>query len=67
MLGDDLAKALAAVGVTLERVERFLGRPCGCKERQERLNALHGWARRVLSGRVERANEYLERLTGGES
>lgn len=39
-LGDHLADGLAAVGITKERVSRLLGRPCGCKERQRRLNEL---------------------------
>jgi hypothetical protein len=34
-LGDLAASALAAVGMTKERVERIVGGPCGCDERQE--------------------------------
>lgn len=37
-LGDHVAGALAAVGITEERVSRAIGRPCGCGRRRERLN-----------------------------
>ena len=39
-LGDRVAAGLAAVGITAERVSKALGRPCGCKERQAKLNEL---------------------------
>jgi hypothetical protein len=39
-LGDYVAAGLAAVGITPERVSKVLGRPCGCKERAAKLNAL---------------------------
>jgi hypothetical protein len=38
-LGDITASALAAVGLTKERVEAVVGGPCGCDERQAWLNA----------------------------
>jgi hypothetical protein len=63
-LGDVVAKALSAVGVTKERVESWLGRPCGCRERQRKLNALGEWAKAVLSGHTERANEHLSGIMG---
>lgn len=47
-LGDVIESALSKVGVTPERVERFLGRPCGCKERKQKLNQLSAWAMRTL-------------------
>lgn len=59
-----MSRALAAVGVTPERVSAWVGGPCGCEERRERLNALGAWAGRVLAGRVGRAREYLEVLLG---
>ena len=37
-LGDYVANALSAVGVTKERVEAVVGGPCGCPERQAWLN-----------------------------
>jgi hypothetical protein len=39
-LGDRVAAVLSAVGITPERVSKALGRPCGCKKRQARLNEL---------------------------
>lgn len=40
-LGDMVAAGLSAVGITPERVSAALGvKDCGCKKRQEALNAL---------------------------
>ena len=44
-LGDHVASALSAVGITKERVSKALGRPCGCKQRQQKMN---GWGRKWL-------------------
>ena len=38
-LGDYVASALAAVGITKERVEAVVGGPCGCSGRQAAMNA----------------------------
>ena len=62
-LGDAIERALALIGVTSERIEHWLGRPCNCKERKEKLNRLGYWASRVLSGRTEHAEEYLEEIS----
>lgn len=64
MFGDLLHEALATVGVTEERVSRWLGRDCGCDGRRQALNDLDAWARRVVAGKVEYAREYLERILG---
>jgi hypothetical protein len=61
-LGDTVQRALAVVGVTEERVSAWLGRPCGCKERQEKLNALGRWARRVTGGMLAGATGYLRHM-----
>ena len=53
-LGDMAEKALTAVGVTSERVERWLGRPCGCKGRKEKLNRFGAWVVKSL-GLAEQA------------
>lgn len=55
-LGDRVEAALAAAGITPDRVARWLGRECGgCARRKERLNEL-GWAvGRYLRGRLTRA------------
>lgn len=63
-LGDAISKALAALGVTEDRVNEALGRPCGCKARREMLNRLNPWAERVNEGRVEDARKYLEEIIG---
>ncbi len=47
-LGDQVESALKLLGITKEKVEKWLGRPCGCKERQEKLNKLGRWAGRIL-------------------
>ena len=39
-LGDMVASALSAVGITKERVSKAIGKPCGCAKRQEALNDL---------------------------
>lgn len=65
-LGDRVHTALASVGVTPERVGRWLGRECGCRERVAKLNQLGTWARRILAGKRERAREYLDAILSGE-
>jgi len=43
LLGDAISSALSAVGITEERVSKWLGKPCGCGARKEKLNDLHRW------------------------
>lgn len=38
-LGDYVASALDAIGITKARVEAAVGGPCGCRERQAAMNA----------------------------
>lgn len=38
-LGDMVAAGLSSIGITKERVEAFVGGPCGCPERQAAMNA----------------------------
>lgn len=61
-VGDLVEQALAKIGVTSEKVERWLGRPCNCRRRKEKLNKLGWWAKRVVQGRVECALEFLNQL-----
>lgn len=61
-LGDELKKALTAIGVTEERVARWLGPHCGCKERQEKLNRLGAWAWRVLNRSSDKDRQYFEEI-----
>lgn len=42
-LGDKIEAALTAVGITKSRVEKWLGQPCGCEERQRKMNQLSQW------------------------
>jgi len=65
-LGDSVEKALDIVGVTDERVSIWLGRPCGCKERKEKLNQLGLWATRVCIGKLTKAKDYLMVITNEE-
>jgi len=58
-LGDLIESALSSVGITSGRIERWLAGPCGCEERKRKLNAVSAWARRVLSGKKEKAREHL--------
>ncbi len=39
-LGDIVAAGLDSVGITKDRVAKWWGAPCNCKDRQERLNKL---------------------------
>lgn len=61
-LGDEVERALSAVGITQDRVERWLGSACGCDERKARLNQLGNWAARVVSGKLSKAVEYLNHI-----
>ena len=43
-LGDIAERILRLFGITKERVQAITGKPCGCKKRQETMNA---WGYRV--------------------
>ena len=60
LAGDCIALACEKVGLTTERISRWLGRECGCEDRRAKINAIHLWAKRVVSGKVEKAREILE-------
>ncbi len=63
LLGDHVEGALALVGITSDRVEHLLGTDnCGCTERKEKLNQLHRWAKRVIGGKTEKAEQHLESI-----
>ena len=64
LLGNLIESALAKVGITSEKVSTFLGKPCSCKKRRDKLNQVDAWARRVIAGKVEDAKEYLNRIMG---
>lgn len=63
-LGDRIEQALQLVGITSERVEKWLQRPCGCNERKQRLNQLGSWAFRIIQGNLNKAEEYLNSIIG---
>lgn len=63
-LGDKVEAALSLIGVDSALVERWVGRPCGCEERKEKLNLLGFWAARVLKGKAEGAARYLSGILG---
>jgi hypothetical protein len=67
-MGDILHDALQKVGITKDRVEKWLGRPCGCRERHKKLNDIHRWAARFLAGYEvpETATEKLLGIIGPE-
>lgn len=49
-LGDAIEQMLSSVGVTEERVTSWLGRPCGCRARKQKLNDLSRWFHAKLRG-----------------
>ena len=59
MLGDRVEQALRTVGITTERVERWIGECC-CEERKDKLNYLDMWSRRVIRGKLEKAADLLQ-------
>lgn len=61
-LGDEIERALTTVGITQDRVERWLGMSCGCEQRKARLNQLGNWAARIVSGKLHKAVEYLNHI-----
>lgn len=64
LLGDAIESALSAVGITKERVSEWLGKPCGCAEKQKKLNQIHQWAKDTKSAAVEAARGWLAKIIG---
>lgn len=48
-LGDDAAAVLGSIGITPERVSKWMG-TCNCKDRQEKWNRLGQWLKRHTVG-----------------
>lgn len=66
-LGNWVKRQLDRVGVTRERVDviaEWLGAPCDCQERQEKLNALGSWATETKNHTIEEAKGLLYRILG---
>lgn len=62
MLGDTVERTLKRIGVDSQLVERWLGKPCRCPERVEKLNQLEMWARQFIRGRINEGKNYLVSL-----
>lgn len=63
-LGDRIGVALERIGVTEERVEKWLGKPCGCARRRRKLNNLDRWARDQVGLTIEAARKRIARMIG---
>lgn len=63
-LGDMVSHALSRVGITKDRISKFLGRKCSCAERQEKLNNLDRWARQSTKQSIKAARGFLKKLIG---
>jgi len=57
-LGDLVSEALSKVGITEDRVSKWLQRDCNCSYRREKLNQVSIWARRFIKGKASK--EHLE-------
>ena len=66
LAGDRIEEALSLIGVTKERVEKFIGGPCRCGERQRKINQVDAWARRVISGKAKNAKKLLHKIIGAD-
>lgn len=62
LLGDRIESVLSLLGITSERIEAWVGAPCGCKERAEKLNLLEQWAITSLRESGRRSREYLRKI-----
>jgi hypothetical protein len=62
LLGDRIERALKKVGITKELMVRWMGGCGGCDRRQELLNDIDRWARKVLEGKTRGARKRLRKL-----
>lgn len=49
-LGSLVKQALSKIGITEERVSNWIGAPCNCSERAEKLDQLSEWAEQIVKG-----------------
>lgn len=63
-LGDRIETALQLVGITKERVSTWLGSPCSCSERQNKLNQLSNAAEEALKSGVDKAKSLFKKMLG---
>ena len=68
LLGDKVKQILdkSGVGPLVTKVADYLGKDCGCTERQESLNNLHLNALNVYRGAFNRKNKYTKVLNDPE-
>ena len=62
LLGDRIHSALETIGITEDVVTNWIGAPCQCQERIEKLNQLDCWARRVASGKFKDAKRFFQEM-----
>lgn len=62
LIGDQIESALSKIGITKERVSKWIGGDCGCRERQELFNEIHLWALDVLEGKRRGMVRRLRRI-----
>lgn len=60
-LGDWIESALSSVGITSEKVSKWIGKPCSCPERRDKLNAFHLWLERVVKGKYSEDKDTAQR------
>lgn len=65
-LGDAVESALSSIGITKERVEKWLGRPCRCRERKRKLNQISSWVSGIMGGDKSKAKEEFDKIIGDE-
>ncbi len=65
--GDHVKSALDLMGITQDRVKRYLGTSCySCVERQRRLNRVGQWCRQALLGEAPQVKRMFEEVLGGK-
>lgn len=64
LLGDAVEAALSKIGITKELVSEWMGRPCSCPEKKEKLNNLHRWAENAAKETADKARALLGKLIG---
>ena len=69
-LGGVISRVLGIVGITDDRVTRWLGAPCGCKRRRDKLNRASDIAWSYLRGKIDATQareEFVKLVEGGET
>lgn len=68
LTGDRVEEILEKTGLKSmsDRVHSWLGVPCGCQERKEKLNALDLLVRQVAKSGTDKAKQYLDMIIGEE-